>query len=150
MGIRKFLSLFLSPTMPNPQNCMLARPHLENIQFALIEILNVDSGLLVECITRGTFKPIWGNPGAPEQTRLKALVCTVEEQCETICNPTQAVIAKALCAVDKQFQYRISKKPLPRRQKRHRELLPRRCTAPVLCMEYQKKRNRIPKEAKEG
>ena len=106
------MSFFLSPTMVDPEKGMqepAQRPHLENIKFAIIDILTAEPGLLVECIAKDTFKPIlWG----PEETRLKALLSKVEEQCKTICNPTQAVLARALLAVDNKFQYQVSKKCL--------------------------------------
>ena len=110
MGIRKFLSFFLSPTMVDPEKGMqepAQRPHLENIKFAIIDILTAEPGLLVECIKRASFKPIWE---AAEETRLKPLMSKVEEQCKTICNPTQAVIARALLAVHNKCQYQVSNK----------------------------------------
>ena len=104
------MSFFLSPTMVDPEKGMqepAQRPHLENIKFAIIDILTAEPGLLVECIKRASFKPIWE---AAEETRLKPLMSKVEEQCKTICNPTQAVIARALLAVDNQFQYQVCNK----------------------------------------
>ena len=80
------------------------RTDQSNIERALIDILNVDRYLMVECMANHGFKPIW-----EEGTQTHAVLSKVAElEGEVGYNPTQIAIAQALMGVDKEFKYQIS------------------------------------------
>ena len=80
------------------------RTDQSNIERALIALLHTQPHLLVKCIEKRSFKPIWDD-GTSTNNMLSKIV---EREGEQAYNPTQASIVKALCGVDERFQYQIS------------------------------------------
>ena len=94
--------------MEDPKECMQLsrakkRPDQSHIEQALIDVLRLDSALMLECITKKGFKPIW-------EKRTRDVVSKVAELEGELggYNPTQIAIAQALMGVDKEFKYQVS------------------------------------------
>ena len=80
------------------------RPDQSHIEQALIYMLRLDTALMLECVAKKGFKPIW-----EKRTRTHAVLSKVAElEGEVGYNPTQIAIAQALMRVDKQFKYLVS------------------------------------------